>query len=147
MAELRHKKCGGIITINIERAFTLKTHSMAISPVGISVGVLELAIGNDKSPIKPEFSCNICQRKFEILKGNSEIESKCLVCVKIKPLEDLWVSYHFPCICSSCKDALMGDDKNPSNESVRKILPYFSLKSSGIEFVKLSDILSKKIEI
>lgn len=138
MAELKHKGCGGVISIDIARGFTLRTHSIMITPTEVRLGVLQL----DTSPLgdNPSFICGTCSKTFEIEEGLEQITAMCLVCTKQKPVDELYTSYAFPCICEKCKKEISGEGKTKS-----KMAEYFDISLSSIKFTPIVEILKKPI--
>lgn len=143
MAELKHKKCGGVISVDIANMYALRTHSIIITPQEVKLGVLELAPLRTTGQMA-SLICNSCEERFAIdEEGLEEIVAMCLVCSHKKPASELYVSFSFPLVCSSCKDVLSGTGKPSAKKE--ELTKYFSLKGSTIEFKPLVDILKKPI--
>jgi len=139
MAEFKHKSCGGVISVDVASGFTLRTHSILLTPSEIRLGVLQLDINSEGG--NPAFFCETCHEKFDMESGLEKITSMCLVCSKQKPIEELFTSFPFPCICEGCKKELSGESKAKKS----KLIECFNLSTAGIVFTPLSDVLKKLV--
>ena len=140
MAELRHAKCGGKISIDMIEMFSLRTHSIMVTPTELKLGVVELAATRSRSS-HPKFMCNECEKKFAMKEDEMDnITAMCLVCVKQKSISQLYVSFRFPCICDECKDAVTsGEGKN------LEVIKCFDMSQTDTQFIPFVDILKKPI--
>jgi hypothetical protein len=140
MAELKHVKCGGIISIDMADMFTLRTHSIMVTPTELKLGVVELSPSRSRSN-HPKFLCTECDKKFAMKEEEMEnIAAMCLVCVRQKPVTELYVSMRFPCICKECKDAVSGEGGKDA-----EIAKYFDMSLSDTVFTPFVDILKKPV--
>lgn len=136
--ELKHKNCGGVISIDIANMFSLKTHSIILTPEQVKLGVLDLVVRGSRQG-SPSFLCAKCDEKFKI-EHLEDVVAMCLVCTKSKPVDDLYTSYAIPCICGECKKEVTGkgEGKSPLAEC-------FDVSLSDMKFTSLVDILKKPI--
>lgn len=138
-AILRHKDCGGNLVLNIAGMFTFKTPSLAISPDGIKVGVIEFQA---KSRGNATLCCDKCDGEIST-KDSKEILVRCSVCGLYRPVEEVSSSYQINCLCNSCGDMLSG--KTQATETVKRIAHYLYVKPGDIKLEPFANILSKKI--
>lgn len=138
--ELKHHKCGGIVVVDVAGGFTLRTHSIMVTPTEVRLGVLELTAkprGGETS-----YVCTKCEEQFDPNKdGLDNVTAMCLCCSKQKPVTELFMSFHFPAICSTCKDEITegkGKKKSPMYD-------YIDLSKSSIQFVPVINVLKKPL--
>lgn len=139
MAELKHRRCGGIVSVDLAGLFTLRTHSIIISPTEVRLGVLELNVSERAG--KTMLVCGRCDEKFDTEGGLDEVVSLCLVCTRNKPVSELYTAYQFPCVCEDCKNDLTGKGKNKDN----KLAQVLNLSMSSVRFTPLVEVLRKPI--
>lgn len=137
MAELKHKGCGGVISIDVAGMFYFRTHSIIITPSELRLGVLQLE--DKRARENAKLVCVKCEAEFDMEAGLKEVTGMCLVCTKPKSVEDLWVSFAFPCICTGCKKAVSGEGQKG------KLSEVFDISLSSMKFTSFVEILKKPI--
>jgi hypothetical protein len=139
MAELKHKTCNGIISIDIAGGFTLRTHSIILTPSEVRLGVLELNVNSQEK--EPQLVCVKCEQKFDLEGDLDNVVAMCLVCSKYKSVNELYTSFSFPCICEGCKKEISGESKGKKN----KLADIFDVSTSSIKFIPIVEVLRKPI--
>jgi hypothetical protein len=145
MAQLKHKGCNGVMAVDIADQFVLRTHSIRVTPVDVQLGVLELNIKPGRRN-KPKLVCNKCERKYDMDGDLDGVVTMCLVCTKSKPVQDVFVAYQFPCICSSCIKDLTEENDGKKSKDREGLAQYLNVSMSDIKFVSYIEVLKKPIE-
>lgn len=141
MAELKHRKCKGVVSIDIAEGFSLRTHSLAISPSEVRLGVLELTVKTGKH--SPKYVCSSCNHRFSFDDDLEGMVAMCLMCSKDKPVSEIYTSFPFPCICEDCKSTITG---KPARGQTSELGKYFNLSLSSIEFTPFVNLLKKPLD-
>lgn len=137
---LKHRgRCGGGVVLDISRGFIISSPSMAISPDGITAGVLEINVR--KSPGEGvEFLCSKCAHIVD----PSDICCQCLVCKEYRPVSEMHVSLQILFACESCRSSMEGTNKNISDE-MAKTISYLKAPRDVLQFVPMLEVLAKPL--
>ena len=135
-----HKRCGGKLIANLTGVFCIKTKSLAISPRGASIGLLEVC--QEGSGQIEVVTCSKCSEEIPV-KDSESILVKCPVCRKSKPVNQMLCSDDIPAICTSCVKKLQEEEPD---EDAPEVTQYFTLGQS-FSGVLISDILLNKLNI
>lgn len=120
--ELSHKGCKGKLNLDLSSVLTVRTRSTSLTETGISLGVLEISVRDNKPPL--ELSCSKCGEQISS-KDTEKISVKCPVCRKERTIDLIIFSDIFPVICSDCYKVLTGE--KPVTANLVEIASFFSI--------------------
>ncbi len=134
---LRHgEKCGGDIFVDIAPLISFTTPSMAFTPEGLTLGVMEFSLKSSGG--KVNFHCRKCSADFP-LEDTDRILVECSVCYKEHPVSETFSSQSLAVICDTCAKVVSGEIE-PKNEAQRRIVKFMSF-GGNLKFVPFSTVL------
>lgn len=107
-----HRGCGGSLVVDCSGMFSLRSPSISVSSMGISIGAVEISekMGNLS---KLMLTCIKCEAVLEIPEKEEEISVECVICHKKKPVKDILVSREYSSFCTTCNSVLNGEKSAP----------------------------------
>jgi hypothetical protein len=138
---LKHRKCMGSLAVNLTNRFTISSPSIAISPEGMTIGVLEI---KEKGSNAGNMSliCLKCSKDVDSQDTDSMV-SRCVFCGEINPIENIFFSHQIGGTCGNCLKILRGESTKNENPELVNLLSCFSLPKEGFDFVSLATIMKK----
>lgn len=133
-------RCKGGIILDITRGFVISSPSISVSTRGLSIGVTEISTRKNYAG-DVDYFCSKCCHVVDV----SDISCKCLVCTKDKAVAEMYISSRILFACESCKSAIEGNDNNLSEE-MKKIISYLRAGRETLDFVPMTQVLSKPIK-
>lgn len=142
------KRCSGHLCVDVSDMFIIRSPSLAFSPSGIRVGVLEIT-GKDSTSNDIKFICSKCSQTLSIQEIKEKSVCECSVCQTKHPVSEMWSANDAMFLCETCKRYLTGEATENVSAQVRKVAEYIFYSSgpkSDRKFTPMSEVLSKPVK-
>jgi len=135
-----HTICHSLLRIDLSKQIKFVATSVAINPFGFNFGAVEVTGTSLSSSSGLGFECPKCG---SLEKKENEVCCQCLVCLKNKPLKEIFTSMEIPYICQDCLKQLTSPDVRKDSEEIKQMREFLSIPDE-INFKSILDILNLK---
>lgn len=145
---LHSKRCSGHLSVDVSDMFCIRSPSLAFSPAGLTIGVLEITGKNFKME-QVKFICSRCEQQLSIEEVVEKSICQCVLCKEIKPAAEMFSANETMLVCENCVNIITGKSKEEASPQLQKVIQYIFMptrKSAERTFTRIVDILKKPVK-